>query len=94
MPDLRCPNCMTILDAHEALAEDARPNDGDVSLCWRCMAITVFDDNSSVLRRPTPAERARIEASPEYRTAIDIMVTTKSAGGTVFDALSQLRRNP
>lgn len=59
-----CPWCSVQNDAALAMQDDGnRPNVGDVSVCWNCGSVALFD-NTMHLRRPRPDESADILDNP------------------------------
>jgi hypothetical protein len=56
--DLTCPHCLAHNDAHTSAAGDADavPADGDVSFCFYCGELSIFDMHERCLRLPTVAE--------------------------------------
>lgn len=50
---------------------DAWPNEGDVSICWRCGEVAIFDlAHDGGLRRPNLAEEAEIAADDDIQQAL------------------------
>jgi hypothetical protein len=61
----RCPHCFKLLDGHQALeGHDQRPGPGDVTVCFGCAAVLVFDDQLEV-RAATDQERTEAMSQPE-----------------------------
>jgi hypothetical protein len=50
-------------------SDDGPPKDGDVSLCYYCYAISIFNEDLT-LRKPTEEENARYLNSPEMQYAL------------------------
>lgn len=72
---MNCPHCGREHDAHDGPTRDAQPAAGDVSICWGCHQISVYETFGDALglRMPTPEEEAEMRASPELREAFAAM---------------------
>jgi hypothetical protein len=57
-----CPSCGKALDAATSVFDDAVPRDGDVSICFACGHIMVFE--GGVPRNPTDTEMPDIAGDP------------------------------
>jgi hypothetical protein len=55
VPQARCLNCNTMLDAASDLLGDARPNIGDLTICIKCGHLMAFTDDL-MLRELTDQE--------------------------------------
>lgn len=52
----QCPNCKAELEEHQATdLSNSRPTPGDVSICFGCHHIGVYDENLAI-REPTDEE--------------------------------------
>lgn len=51
------PNRATFSHGFPIPGPAAKPEAGDVSLCWNCGAVNIFTDDRGNLRRPTISER-------------------------------------
>jgi len=69
MPEHRCPFCGSLHDHATNTTTEAKPNAGDVSICFDCTSIGVFDENGSV-RKPTEEEKAVFLADSRVQTVI------------------------
>ena len=58
-----CPYCGEELNAATDTDGDARPSEGDVSLCAYCAGLLVFDAEGK-LRLPTDAELVELRRDP------------------------------
>lgn len=78
-----CPHCghHNELTTEVGGAED-EPRDGDLSLCWECGKIGVFDAAATGgLRKPTDAERPAMEAgTAEMRHQWKLMRAMQKSG--------------
>ena len=64
MRTLSCPHCGCVLDlALAATHPGAKPEPGDIHLCWACRGIAVQTDTGQ-LRLPTPQEDALYAQEP------------------------------
>lgn len=71
-----CPYCGRENDSH-APTDDPEdiPEDGDVSICWGCLNLSIFTEGGSI--RPTsPEEDADLRSKPDIQDAL--MVLSKS----------------
>lgn len=59
-----CPWCGRENEVHTAGNTEGSPDEGDISLCWKCREPSVFLADGS-LRKPTDEERAKILADPD-----------------------------
>jgi hypothetical protein len=51
-----CPYCAKVLDVHaELIQQGDGPKPGDVTICWGCVGICMFDEDLG-LRLPTDEE--------------------------------------
>ncbi len=61
----RCHNCGTLNDdATDINNPDARPTEGDVSVCFYCAALALFTGDGYGTRAPTEEERLALLADP------------------------------
>ena len=69
---IACPWCGRINDCHEQTAGRARPEAGDVGVCWGCHRAAVFIDTPFGLsqERPSAELQAEIDADPEIARAV------------------------
>lgn len=86
----RCPTC----HRHHELAsskEGLRPVDGDVSVCWSCHALAVFDSTTFYgLRKPTQAELLELAD----RKDVQVILVAIGLAATPSEAFAMLvRRN-
>lgn len=67
-----CPYCGRTNDQHSGKDPNDVPAAGDMSICWRCHNLAVFDDGPDglVTRKPTPEELERLVPDPELRRAL------------------------
>lgn len=63
-----CPWCRSNRNSHIGWNED-EPVDGDLTVCWTCRQIGVYDDTGET-RRPDRTEYTRAIADPEVRLAL------------------------
>jgi len=62
-----CPSCGTMIDGYTSAGRDrATPKRGDVSTCWYCGEILVFDGRPLSLRKPTAEDMAEIEQMQDF----------------------------
>lgn len=75
MSTVRCPSCGRANTEHESINDpDARtPDDGDLSICWGCRAVAVYETDPLRLRLPTDAELHKIKRSPGVARALSAM---------------------
>lgn len=66
-----CPHCGRTNDQHAGPDREALPADGDVSLCWGCGGIGLFQVTALGLtvRKPTADEQAELDQDPGIRAA-------------------------
>jgi hypothetical protein len=70
---IRCPRCRRISDEHIAADGKDGPARGDISVCWSCQSLSVFDrslNDELIVREPTGSELAEIKELPEVHGAI------------------------
>jgi DNA-directed RNA polymerase subunit RPC12/RpoP len=66
----RCLRCDRLLDDGSALdLSDARPKDGDVSVCLYCGHVALFCFGATAFRLPSPAEERRLMTDPRIQVA-------------------------
>jgi hypothetical protein len=78
-PRGRCPACGEAIDRASHIEGESAPSPGDVSICIRCAAVNLFDDDLSP-RVPTAAELARLRASatwPEIQRHVRALTRSK-----------------
>jgi hypothetical protein len=63
LPQSVC-SCGHLLDGATGMAHNDPPNPGDVSLCFYCGRLNIFNDDLT-LRQATVAEEASITTSPQ-----------------------------
>ena len=54
LSETACLSCGTPLNAATSMLQDAEPADGDITICFKCGHIMVFENNQP--RNPTDAE--------------------------------------
>ncbi len=69
IPVSECSACGTILDVSRRIDDDAVPTPGDVSVCFYCGHVTLFDHDLS-LRELSAEEAARWADDPEIAKAV------------------------
>lgn len=62
-----CPFCGRVNTMADN-GHDSIPQDGDLSMCWKCGEFGVFNADGTV-RKPTPSETAEIEEDPAVQAA-------------------------
>lgn len=66
--DQLCPYCGYHVNRASNIADRSlHPKPGDMIICLDCGKPSVFMEDASGIRLPTPAELTEIEADPEYR---------------------------
>lgn len=73
MTPVRCPTCGRVNTEHESIDEPRVPEDGDLSICWKCQAIAVYEANPLRLRLPTDAELREIKVDPDVTRALSAL---------------------
>lgn len=68
---MTCPHCGRENKAHDGPTEDATPEPGDVSICWRCHGIGIY--TAFGIRIPTPTEDTELRNDPKVRAALAAM---------------------
>ena len=75
-----CPYCGRSNEAHAPTDPDQKPpSAGDVSICWKCLGISIFQEDGTV-RRTTPEEDADLRTHENIQDALRVM--RKAAGPT------------
>jgi len=76
-----CPYCNSVLDAHRGMDGNCLPMTGDVSICFNCANLLVYEiEGGNIdLRKPTPEEQSDFD-NDEYLTKI-------------ISSLKQLKKN-
>lgn len=80
IPNQRCWKCGYRMDRTTEVLGDAKPREGDVSMCLDCGALGIFTKNL-MIRKPTEEEQARWEVDPLIVRAQILRV------GSIGDAL-------
>lgn len=63
-----CPSCGKIIDGYTSADFDrASPQPGDVSMCWYCGGIMVFDGEPLSVRKPHAADMEEIEQMHDFK---------------------------
>lgn len=75
----RCPYCGRANPEHDGPTRDDRPSPGDVSICWGCRQVAVFDDAGRA-RLPTPDEAAELRADPKVRDMLALLAESYTPG--------------
>jgi len=83
-----CPFCEFPLDGASQVNGDNLPKPRDVSVCYKCGNISVFDDDLN-LRRPTPKEEREFESD---QTIIETQKAVFRAA-VAFDLLKNFKSN-
>lgn len=66
----RCLRCHILLDDESALdLSDAAPEDGNLSLCYRCGKLAVFAHGATQFRELTPSEELQALQDPRVQLA-------------------------
>jgi hypothetical protein len=63
-PGNNCLKCGYLYESATHMTEEARPNEGDISICLNCGAVAIFNKDLS-LRCPTPDEQSVITMNSE-----------------------------
>lgn len=73
--ELQCPSCGRTNDGHDGPTPESQPSDGDVSICWRCHALSLYVDGpfGLRLRKPTDAEAEELANDPRIRDALHLV---------------------
>lgn len=82
-----CPWCGKRNDTDFKADSPGVPKPGDVSLCWGCRRVSVYDHMGTV-RRPTDEEQQEIDADPRVRRAQGLMAVAIDP----LDAVNRSRR--
>jgi len=78
-----CPYCGRENDSHAPTGNDYHvPEEGNVSICWKCHNIGIFQGDGSV-RKVSPEEDAELRAAPEIQ---DVLMVLKKAQGPLAAA--------
>lgn len=76
MASVSCPSCGRANTEHDSIDEpSAAPGEGDLSLCWGCRSVAVYEINPLRLRFPTDAELREIMTSLNIARALSAMNT-------------------
>lgn len=67
VPSNRCPVCKYQMDAATGVEPETKPKPGDVSICWQCGAVLIFDTDLTS-RLPTEQEFKELRESPMWPT--------------------------
>lgn len=67
MHRLGCWACGHVNDAASSLDTTEPPDDGSVSICFYCSALSVFTGQGLVVRQPTPGELDEFLADPRIQ---------------------------
>jgi hypothetical protein len=73
---LTCPFCLVENQEHDGTCEaHDQPESGDISICWSCRSISVFEFGPAgvALRVPTPEEVQRFKVSPMIAEVLSTM---------------------
>ena len=73
-----CPSCGVWMDGATGITSDDRPDPGDLTICFYCVKVAVYDDDLT-LRRPNAAEAAAAAANPKVIMARRVMLARKGA---------------
>lgn len=65
-----CAGCGKVLELTSGYKTEGKPKPGDLSVCFGCCKLTVFDENLE-RRDLTEEEQADADADPHVREAID-----------------------
>lgn len=76
MSSTTCPYCGRSNEAHAPTGKDYEtPEAGDVSVCWKCHNLAIFQADGSV-REATPEEDTELREAPEIR---DVLMALKKS---------------
>jgi hypothetical protein len=86
--DLRCPHCGRLNQAHDsATGEKQDPDDGDLAICWTCIAPSFFvkdpETGDITLREPTTDEYILLNKDPRVGALIQDRKVTYTPGQTI-----------
>lgn len=74
-----CPECNYISDATAGLNCEDEPNVGDISICFKCGAITEFDEDLQLIEMSDEKLSQIKKESPEdYQMLIDAVIMIKA----------------
>jgi len=68
IPPHRCPRCNYRMDCTTDAYGEAKPKEGDVSICLMCGGLMVFNADLTV-RKPTKEENLRFQSDPSIMRA-------------------------
>ena len=86
MPEQTCRRCGYMMDQNTDAYGDSRPSPGDVSMCLRCGALSVFTE-AITLRAPTGEENESLQRDSRL-TELQIMRAAVMGG-----ALTRTKKN-
>lgn len=67
----RCPHCHKKFDVATGLSGDAKPRDGDATICASCGELGIFDAKAPYrARKPTKSEHAQFNSDPMVGAAL------------------------
>lgn len=76
LPPSACPYCGGKIEAHTGIGRAVEPKPGDVSICFGCAGVLVFDVELRP-RLPTIAETARFDADERVQHARRALIDHK-----------------
>jgi hypothetical protein len=76
----KCPSCKTELDEATCITdENARPEAGDISICFSCGEINQFDNDLNLVILPSSKlTRIRLENPEDYELIMDAVIMIKA----------------
>jgi hypothetical protein len=92
--DLKCPQCGRLNKAHDsASSSKVNPDEGDVALCWTCLAPSIFvinkDTGEASLREPTTDEYILLNKDPQ----IGVLLQARKVTHTPLETIRKSRRD-
>lgn len=88
--EMACPHCGAGLDCHDGIGDAVTPDAGSISICARCICVSVYAQGTDglYLRKLTDEEAPEVMRNPTVMKARTILA---SSGRRLSDVIRTMR---
>ena len=73
--DIKCPNCSRVLDGATAVDTDHAPQEGDISICFYCHNLSIYQGNGKDLHLAPVTEELKNKLPQDVLDNITELIT-------------------